>query len=438
MWAMASSSATTHGGGSLRHPRERERGGQGDSSWYCGSRRTVQEQEQRVLVYSGPGAGSRSVSSAVESLRLALDPSVRVDTITPEQLMDAYDDHEKGWTEATRLLVMPGGADVPYCDKLNGRGNELIREYVHNGGSYLGLCAGAYYGCQHVEFDVGGPLEVVGPRELGFYKGIARGCMYPGFHYANEDGAVAAPIRFRKYGKQMHGEKASTGGVGWEICYDYVNGGPGFVHPSILPRLQGSNCYPNQDSDSFHLGEEVNGHILSFNSVTVPGSSWLRNDHVKMDKTCSTTPHASLENVEVLAEYVDQNGAASAILCHVGSGKAVLCASHPELAPHWLSLPVGGGRSDAIGIDCVSVSTRDLYNSGVHLIDSQVNISNIFENLNREQHVGRLKKVLEASHGRRWNFWVSLLTAAGLEDIIISNETQMVQHMARDELVLSQ
>ena len=27
--------------------------------------------------------------------------------------------------------------------------------YVEDGGSYLGLCAGAYYACSYVEFDLG-------------------------------------------------------------------------------------------------------------------------------------------------------------------------------------------------------------------------------------------------------------------------------------------
>jgi hypothetical protein len=34
---------------------------------------------------------------------------------------------EGGWREGCLLLVMPGGADLPYCKHLNGRGNCLIR-----------------------------------------------------------------------------------------------------------------------------------------------------------------------------------------------------------------------------------------------------------------------------------------------------------------------
>ena len=79
---------------------------------------------------------------------------------------------------------MPGGADLPYCTHLNGHGNSLIRGFVESGGSYLGLCAGAYYGCGHVEFELGNPsMEVQGPRELRFFPGTAKGSVYKGFDY---------------------------------------------------------------------------------------------------------------------------------------------------------------------------------------------------------------------------------------------------------------
>ena len=53
-------------------------------------------------------------------------------------------------------------------------------DYVKSGGSYLGLCAGAYYGCARVVFEPGTPLEVVGGRELQFFPGTARGAAFPG------------------------------------------------------------------------------------------------------------------------------------------------------------------------------------------------------------------------------------------------------------------
>lgn len=34
---------------------------------------------------------------------------------------------EGAWRQGCLLLAMPGGADLPYCAHLNGRGNQLIR-----------------------------------------------------------------------------------------------------------------------------------------------------------------------------------------------------------------------------------------------------------------------------------------------------------------------
>lgn len=75
----------------------------------------------------------------------------------------------------TKLLVMPGGADLYYAEKLNGAGNAAIRAYVENGGVYLGICAGAYYACREIEWAMGTAQEISGPRELSFFPGKAAG-----------------------------------------------------------------------------------------------------------------------------------------------------------------------------------------------------------------------------------------------------------------------
>ncbi len=75
------------------------------------------------------------------------------------------------------LLVIPGGADKPYARKLKGRGNANIRNFVDTGGTYLGLCAGAYYGCRALEFHKGRPDEVVDERDLALVDAVAYGSL---------------------------------------------------------------------------------------------------------------------------------------------------------------------------------------------------------------------------------------------------------------------
>ncbi len=73
------------------------------------------------------------------------------------------------------LFVMPGGADLYYCEKLNGEGNTKIKAYVEQGGNYLGICAGAYYAAREIDWNKG---EIAGSRELAFADAKATGPVY--------------------------------------------------------------------------------------------------------------------------------------------------------------------------------------------------------------------------------------------------------------------
>ena len=95
--------------------------------------------------------------------------------------------------------MLPGGADLGYCKALNGEGNRRILDYLRRGGSYLGFCAGGYYGSARCEFEVGDPLlEVIGRRELSLFPGTCRGAAFKGFDYRSEKGARAVKLRTAK------------------------------------------------------------------------------------------------------------------------------------------------------------------------------------------------------------------------------------------------
>jgi glutamine amidotransferase-like uncharacterized protein len=88
---------------------------------------------------------------------------------------DASDILDGACLEKARLLIMPGGADLYYKEKLDGQGNANIQTFVENGGAYLGICAGAYYGCDTLSWGAGSAHEISGSRQLGFFKGCAVG-----------------------------------------------------------------------------------------------------------------------------------------------------------------------------------------------------------------------------------------------------------------------
>jgi len=163
-----------------------------------------------VLIYSGPGATPTSIRHITYTLRRLLGANYAIITITAEQLL------KEPWPPTCALLVLPGGADMAYCRSLNGTGNRRIKQYVQLVGSFLGLCAGGYYGCSKCEFEVGKRgMEVVGERELGFFPGTCRGLAFGGFVYNSEDGARAVRVK----------EKDGTG----PVFRSYYNGGGVFV-----------------------------------------------------------------------------------------------------------------------------------------------------------------------------------------------------------------
>lgn len=142
-----------------------------------------------VYIYDDEGVGPECLRHTKRLFESFLDPQNY--TITT---IDAANVTRGAWVRDAVLFVMPGGADTPYAKKLNGKGNDVIKQFVRGGGRYLGFCAGAYYASAEVEFDVGGPLQVIGPRELKFFNGTAWGPVFGPYDPTSEKGARAAKI----------------------------------------------------------------------------------------------------------------------------------------------------------------------------------------------------------------------------------------------------
>lgn len=158
-----------------------------------------------VYIYSDKGVSRFSLNCVVKQLKKM---SVQIKPIHANELIETF------WENTALALIMPGGRDLSYMEKLKGYGNLKIRSYVENGGSYLGICAGAYYGSGYVEFEKNNPLEVLGERELKFTKSKAVGPAYkePKFKYNSHNGARASLISYKSENTQ-------------KTCYMYFNGG---------------------------------------------------------------------------------------------------------------------------------------------------------------------------------------------------------------------
>ena len=80
------------------------------------------------------------------------------------------------------VLIVGGGAATPYFLKLEAEGNTRIRDFVENGGVYLGICAGAYYACTKTVFERDVPaLRVCENYGLDLVDATAVGTMHDVF-----------------------------------------------------------------------------------------------------------------------------------------------------------------------------------------------------------------------------------------------------------------
>jgi glutamine amidotransferase-like uncharacterized protein len=128
---------------------------------------------QQIIVYVDLGVDGASLKHTVKSLQQEIDPTHH--TI---RRMDSKALKNEAWEKGTALLVIPGGRDIYYHEALDGQGTSKIRKFVEEGGSYLGICAGAYFGASAIEFEKGGSYEVCAQRSLAFFPGLAEGPVY--------------------------------------------------------------------------------------------------------------------------------------------------------------------------------------------------------------------------------------------------------------------
>lgn len=129
----------------------------------------LQKNKFHISIYQDEGVEKKLVQKIAITFAL-LFPNWVVRFVDSEYLRDGSE-----WEKDVDLFVMPGGRDIPYVQALKGRGAERLQAFVQKGGRYLGICAGAYFASSCIEFEKGGPLEVLGKRPLSFFKGMAYG-----------------------------------------------------------------------------------------------------------------------------------------------------------------------------------------------------------------------------------------------------------------------
>lgn len=166
-------------------------------------------EKMKIIVYNDEGVHKNSLKHCIYTLN-QYGYNVEIDTVDASFLTNTM------WEPDIDLIVFPGGADTPYHRNLKGKGCQKIREFVENGGKYLGICAGGYFGARSIEFAKGTDISVIEERELAFFDGIAVGPILKNFKYNSEEGAYAANIKFFDNSE----------------FFSYYNGGAAFIQHS--------------------------------------------------------------------------------------------------------------------------------------------------------------------------------------------------------------
>ncbi len=128
-----------------------------------------------IAVYADEGVGEMGLRSLLHKAAPTLQRFsqgrniYQIFPISAQQIL-------QGELTGCHALIIGGGADLPYLNALGKAGCEKIAQFVDAGGVYIGICAGAYFSCDHIDF-TGESAKITGERYLKFFGGCAKGAL---------------------------------------------------------------------------------------------------------------------------------------------------------------------------------------------------------------------------------------------------------------------
>lgn len=123
----------------------------------------VPTKAQDVLIYSDDGTWLDGI--------IALEKFFEHQNVTTKRIY-AADLNTDNWNKEAEAILFPGGYSYNYQLAISLDAIDEIRNYVSNGGAYIGICAGAYFASKTVEWE-GGSY----PYELALFDGTATGSL---------------------------------------------------------------------------------------------------------------------------------------------------------------------------------------------------------------------------------------------------------------------
>ena len=181
------------------------------------------------LIYSDKGVSSLSVHHSYIMLKQFDIEEAKIKLINADYILEGLS------SKNDKLLIMPGGADTFYMEKLGQAGNFKIKDYVIKGGGYLGFCAGAYFACKSIQSAIGTLNAVSGKRKLGFYPGNIIGPTLAPYSYNTKKGFKVSRIKFQQGLKKN------------QILNLFYHGGGTFMKAQEFRNINILAEYTNQD-----------------------------------------------------------------------------------------------------------------------------------------------------------------------------------------------
>lgn len=129
-----------------------------------GPLRFVMAPRPSVVIYNDVGTNCH----CVKQLRSCIQQNILRANVL---ILNAAESIAKLSCKSIDLFCVGGGFARGVIGKLGSIGLECLRSFVLSGGSYLGICSGAYLASSITKFDIGGPLEVDDAGMLNFFPG---------------------------------------------------------------------------------------------------------------------------------------------------------------------------------------------------------------------------------------------------------------------------
>ena len=243
-----------------------------------------------LWLYCDLGAGPKCIENTIFSCNKLLSPNYTVECVYAKDIIDRLPQLEGN--DVPKLIIFPGGADKPYHSKLKGTGCANIRSYVENGGNYLGLCAGGYFGTNQIFFKFGSTLWSA-QRELSFHDDLkCSGPILAAYDAENNKGLEAALIRV----PMLKGQEFNVYYHGGGHFYFENNGKNEVMHPNwTVLATYSKNQHP-----------ECDDYVDNFLNVDCPST--------KSGDVCDDGLIAMIHGV-------------------FGKGNVILTGVHPEIDP---------------------------------------------------------------------------------------------------------